>query len=103
MFFWFGEFVFSCFFSPSFSASPLSLLLFGLVVVSISSWILISVFFVFVSFFFFPPFTRVHPSFLSGWTSVSWGVLSFASIIVLDSVVSLVAVVVLFVAMVVAF
>ena len=98
-----GELVFSCFFSPSFSASPLSLLLFRLVVVFISSWILISVFFVFVSFFFFPPFTRVQPSFLSGWTSVSWSVLSFASVVVLDSVVSLVAVVVLFVTMVVAF
>ena len=57
---------FSCFLSPSFSVSPLSLLLFRLVAVSISSCFLGSVFFVFVSFFLFPPFTKVHPSSLSG-------------------------------------
>ena len=87
------------FFCPSFSVSPLSLLLFRLVVVSISSGFCL--FFVFVYFFPFPPFTKVHPSSLLGWDSVSECVLFLASVFV--SVVSLVAVVVLLVAMVVAF
>ena len=79
--------------------SPLSLLLFRLVVVSISSGF--SLFFVFVSFFPFPPFTKVHPSSLLGWDSFSGCVLFLASVFV--SFVSLVAVVVLLVAMMVAF
>ena len=115
MFFWFGGVGFELFFYPSFSVSPLSLLLFRLVAVSISSGFLISFFegvwflsvFV-VSFFFFPRFTKVHPSSLSGLTSASGCVLFFvfASVIVVVSVVvvvSLVAVVVLLVAMVSAF
>ena len=59
--------------------SPLSLLLFRLVVVSISSGFF---FFVFVSFFPFPPFTKVHPSSLLGSASVSGCVLFLASVFV---------------------